>query len=70
MFKTLFYLSFYLMVATIQALMFSYSIDHLGPLVTGHAVEFAFWKCYILAMVPLFGQFAFPAFIVALLFGV
>ena len=70
MFKAVFFFFFYLIVATIQAFFFSYSIEHLAPVVLGHPVEFAFWKCYVLAIVPLFGQLAFPAFIIALLFGV
>ncbi len=70
MFKAVVLFTIYFIIVTIQAFFFSYSIEHLAPVILGHSVEFAFWKCYVLAIVPLFGQLAFPAFIIALLFGV
>lgn len=64
------FLFFYSIVVAIQASMFSYAIVHLSPVFVGALIVVPFWKCIVLAVFPVIGQFAFPAFLLALLIGI
>lgn len=68
--KLLLLFPFYMIVVAIQAFFFSYAFAHLAPVIVGHAVLVPFWKCVVLAIFPVIGQCAFPAFLLALLIGV
>lgn len=63
-------LPLYLIAAAIQGFFFSYAGLHLAPVILTHPIVLPFWKWMVLAFIPVVGQLAFPAFILALLFGV
>jgi len=60
----------YLIVAAIQGFFFSYAGLHLAPVFLSHPIILPFWKWMLLALIPVIGQVAFPAFILAVVFGV